>query len=149
MNSLSLIQAPPTQIRSSPFRIHNCTKATRLVCQWIPWRLSSTNTFLTRPYFSSDQLPPQNSPYLQIGPMAVSVQQKRTYKENERNMPTAAVSVLQGGKAVGSCGVTIVTELNQLNRKRLILFRIQTDLLQFRGRLDWFYSVGVRENLKM
>ena len=52
--------------------------------------------------FRSDQLPPQNSPHLQIGPMAVSVQQKRTYKENERNMPTAAVSVLQGGKAVGS-----------------------------------------------
>jgi hypothetical protein len=24
-----------------------------------------------------------------------------------------------------------------------------TDLLQFRGRFDWFYSVGVRENLKM
>lgn len=50
----------------------------------------------------SDQLPPQNYPHLQIGPMAVSVQQERTYKENERNMPTVAVSVLQGGKAVGS-----------------------------------------------
>jgi hypothetical protein len=52
--------------------------------------------------FRSDQLPPQNSPHLQVGPMAVSVQQERTYKESERNMPTAAVSVLQGGKAVGS-----------------------------------------------
>ena len=34
--------------------------------------------------------------------MAVLRQQSRTYKENERNMPTAAVSVLQRGKAIGS-----------------------------------------------
>jgi hypothetical protein len=27
--------------------------------------------------------------------------------------------------------------------------KILTDLLQFRGRFDWFYSVGGRENLKM
>jgi hypothetical protein len=49
-----------------------------------------------------DQLPSSNYPHLQIGPMAVSVPRERTYKENERNMPTAAVSVLQGGKPVGS-----------------------------------------------
>jgi ResB-like family protein len=49
-----------------------------------------------------DQLPSSNYPHLQIGPMAVSVQRERTYKENERNMPTAAVSVLQAGKPVGS-----------------------------------------------
>src|SRR6202521_1594901 len=56
------------------------------------------NSVLLRP----DQLPSPNYPHLQIGPMAVSVQRERTYKENERNMPTAAVSVLQGGKPVGS-----------------------------------------------
>jgi ResB-like family len=52
--------------------------------------------------FRPDQLPASNYPHLQVGPMAVSVQQERTYRENERNMPTAAVSVSQGGKPVGS-----------------------------------------------
>src|SRR6201981_953128 len=56
------------------------------------------NSALLRP----DQLPSSNYPHLQLGPMAVSVQQERTYKENERNMQTAAVSVSQGGTAVGS-----------------------------------------------
>jgi len=56
------------------------------------------NSALLRP----DQLPSSNYPRLQIGPMAVSVQTERTYKENERNMPTAAVSVWQGGIHVGS-----------------------------------------------
>ena len=49
-----------------------------------------------------DQLPSSNYPHLQIGPMAVSVKQERTYKENERNMPSAAVAVWHGGKPVGS-----------------------------------------------
>ena len=49
-----------------------------------------------------DQLPSSNDPHLQIGPMSVAVQRERTYKENERNMPAAAVSVSQGGKPVGS-----------------------------------------------
>jgi hypothetical protein len=52
--------------------------------------------------FRPDQLPSSNYPHLQIGPMAVSVERERTYKENERNMPTAAVSVLRDGKPVGS-----------------------------------------------
>src|ERR1700751_3007993 len=56
------------------------------------------NSALLRP----DQLPSSSYPHLQIGPMAVSVQQDRTYKENQRNMPTAAVSVSQGGTPVGS-----------------------------------------------
>ena len=56
------------------------------------------NSALLRP----DQLPSTTYPHLQIGPMAVSVQTERTYKENERNMPTAAVSVWQGGRHVGS-----------------------------------------------
>lgn len=56
------------------------------------------NSALLRP----DQLPSSNYPHLQIGPMAISVQTERTYKENERNMPTAAVSVWQGGIHVGS-----------------------------------------------
>src|ERR1700748_152481 len=49
-----------------------------------------------------DQLPSSNNPHLQIGPMAVSVQQDRTYKEGERNMPAAMVSVWQGTAKVGS-----------------------------------------------
>ena len=56
------------------------------------------NAALLRP----DQLPSSNYPHLQIGPMAVSVKQERTYKENERNMPSAAVAVWHGGKPVGS-----------------------------------------------
>jgi hypothetical protein len=56
------------------------------------------NSALLRP----DQLPSSNYPQLRIGPMAVSVQLERTYKENERNMPTAAVKVSQGGTPVGS-----------------------------------------------
>jgi hypothetical protein len=52
--------------------------------------------------FRPDQLPSSNYPHLQIGPMAVSVERERTYKENERNMPTAAVSVLRDGKPFGS-----------------------------------------------
>jgi ResB-like family len=56
------------------------------------------NSALVRP----DQLPSWNYPHLQIGPMAVSIQQERTYKENERNMPTAAVAAWYDGKPVGS-----------------------------------------------
>ena len=56
------------------------------------------NAALLRP----DQLPSSNYPHLQIGPMAVSVKQERTYKENERNMPSAAVAVWHGGTPVGS-----------------------------------------------
>jgi hypothetical protein len=37
-----------------------------------------------------------------IGPMAVAVGRERTYKENERNLPAAAVSVWKGGTRVGS-----------------------------------------------
>jgi hypothetical protein len=51
---------------------------------------------------TSDQLPSSNHPYLQVGPMAVSVRQDRTYKEGERNMPTAMVSVWQGAEKVGT-----------------------------------------------
>src|SRR6202008_4597905 len=35
---------------------------------------------------AGDQVPSSNYPHLQIGPMAVSVQTERTYKENERTM---------------------------------------------------------------
>ena len=57
-----------------------------------------TNSALMRP----DQLPSSNYPHLPIGPMAVSVQTERTYKENERNMPSATVSVRHSGRNVGS-----------------------------------------------
>jgi hypothetical protein len=49
-----------------------------------------------------DQLPVSNYPDLQIGPMAVSIRQDRTYKEGERNMPAATVSVWQSAGKVGS-----------------------------------------------
>jgi hypothetical protein len=58
--------------------------------------------FINSALFPPDKLPSSNYPHLQIGPMAVSVQQERTYKENERNMPTAAVSVWQGRRRIGS-----------------------------------------------
>jgi len=58
--------------------------------------------FTNSALFPPDKIPSSNSPHLPIGPMAVSVQTERTYKENERNMPTAAVSVWQGGRHVGS-----------------------------------------------
>ena len=53
-----------------------------------------------------DQLPSSNYPHLQVGPMAVSVRQDRTYKEGERNMPAATVSVWQGAEKVGSWNLT-------------------------------------------
>ena len=56
------------------------------------------NSALGRP----DQSPPSNDPQLQIGPMAVAVRRERTYKENERNLPAAAVSVWQHRNRVGS-----------------------------------------------
>ena len=49
-----------------------------------------------------DRLPSSNYPHLPIGPMAVSVQTERTYKENERNMPSVTVSVRHSGRNVGS-----------------------------------------------
>src|SRR5258708_21932731 len=52
------------------------------------------NSALLRP----DQLPSSNYPHLPIVPLAVSLQTEPTYKENERNMPTAAVSVWQAGR---------------------------------------------------
>jgi hypothetical protein len=58
--------------------------------------------FANSALFRPDQLPPSKDPHLQIGPMAVLVERERTYKENERNMPAAAVSVWQGGTIVGS-----------------------------------------------
>jgi hypothetical protein len=56
---------------------------------------------------ASDRLPSSNDPHLRIGPMAVSVQRERTYKEDERNMPSAGVSVWHGGRKVGSWNLTV------------------------------------------
>jgi hypothetical protein len=61
-----------------------------------------TNSVLVAP----DRLPSSNDPHLQIGPMAVSVRRERTYKEDERNLPSAAVSVWNGGSKVGSWNLT-------------------------------------------
>ena len=51
------------------------------------------------------QLPSPNYPHLVLGPMAVSVPLQRTYKQNERNQPTAEVSVIHEGHTVGSWNV--------------------------------------------
>ena len=61
-----------------------------------------TNSVLVAP----DRLPSSNDPHLQIGPMAVSVRRERTYKEDERNLPSAAVSVWNGERKVGSWNLT-------------------------------------------
>src|SRR5580700_7539753 len=62
--------------------------------------------FINSALLLPDQLPSSNDPHLQIGPMAIAVQRERTYKENERNMPAAAVSVWQRGEKVGSWNLT-------------------------------------------
>jgi len=48
------------------------------------------------------QLPSPNYPHLRVGPMAAAVQLERTYKENERNLPSAAVSIFQRGQLIGA-----------------------------------------------
>ena len=54
---------------------------------------------------SPSQLPSPNYPHLPIGPMAVAVQMEKTYKENERNQPSATVSILQSGSPIGTWSV--------------------------------------------
>ena len=49
-----------------------------------------------------DRLPSSNYPHLRIGPVAFLIRQDRTYKESERNMPAATVSVWRGAEKVGS-----------------------------------------------
>ena len=49
-----------------------------------------------------NQLPSANYPHLRLGPMAVAVAIPKTYKQNEQNQPTAAVTLLKDGQALGS-----------------------------------------------
>ncbi|HXM04038.1 MAG TPA: cytochrome c biogenesis protein ResB [Chthoniobacterales bacterium] len=49
-----------------------------------------------------NQLPSANYPHLRLGPMAVAVAIPKTYKQNEQNQPTAAVTLLKAGQSVGS-----------------------------------------------
>jgi hypothetical protein len=58
--------------------------------------------FVNSALLTADQLPSSNYPHLQIGPVAVLIRQDRTYKESERNMPAAMVSVWRGAEKVGS-----------------------------------------------
>src|ERR1700758_369794 len=58
--------------------------------------------FINSALLTADQLPSSNYPHLQIGPLAVVIRQDRTYKESERNMPAAMVSVWRGAEKVGS-----------------------------------------------
>jgi hypothetical protein len=49
-----------------------------------------------------NQLPSANYPHLRVGPMAVAVAIPKTYKQNEQNQPTAAVTLLKAGQSLGS-----------------------------------------------
>ena len=49
-----------------------------------------------------NQLPSPNYPHLRLGPMAVAVAIPKTYKQNEQNQPTAAVTLLKAGQSLGS-----------------------------------------------
>jgi hypothetical protein len=49
-----------------------------------------------------NQLPSANYPHLRLGPMAVAVAIPKTYKQNEQNQPTAAVTLRKDGQPVGS-----------------------------------------------
>ncbi|HEX4201410.1 MAG TPA: hypothetical protein VHY59_07820, partial [Chthoniobacterales bacterium] len=49
-----------------------------------------------------NQLPSPNYPHLRLGPMAVAVAIPKTYKQNERNQPAAAVTLLKDSQPVGS-----------------------------------------------
>ncbi|MBV8416088.1 MAG: cytochrome c biogenesis protein ResB [Verrucomicrobia bacterium] len=51
---------------------------------------------------NQNQLPSTNYPHLRVGPMAVAVQLEKTYKENERNLPSAGVSIFQNGQLIGT-----------------------------------------------
>jgi hypothetical protein len=51
---------------------------------------------------SQNQLPSPNYPHLRVGPMAVAVQLEKTYKENERNLPSADLSIFQNGQLIGT-----------------------------------------------
>ncbi len=48
------------------------------------------------------QLPSPEYPHLKLGPMAVAVPVPKTYKQDERNQPSAALEVLRNGRAVSS-----------------------------------------------
>jgi hypothetical protein len=49
-----------------------------------------------------NQLPSANYPHLRLGPMAVAVAIPKTYKQNEQNQPTAAVTLMKAGQPLGS-----------------------------------------------
>ena len=49
-----------------------------------------------------NQLPSANYPHLRLGPMAVAVAIPKTYKQNEQNQPTAAVTLVKDGQPLGS-----------------------------------------------
>jgi hypothetical protein len=51
---------------------------------------------------SPAQLPSPAYPHLGLGPMAVAVPLPKTYKQDERNMPAASVSLFGNGQAIGT-----------------------------------------------
>jgi hypothetical protein len=65
-------------------------------------KLAITDYYPNSTLVDPSQLPSANYPHLALGPMAVSVPIGRTYKQNERNQPTAGVSISQEGRPVGS-----------------------------------------------
>ncbi len=53
-----------------------------------------------------NQLPSPAYPHLPLGPMAVAVPVAKTFKQDERNVATTAVTLLQGERAIGSWRVS-------------------------------------------
>jgi hypothetical protein len=65
-------------------------------------RLVVTDYYANSSLVNAAQLPSPNYPHLVLGPMAVSVPLDRTYKQNDRNQPTAAITATQNGQPIGS-----------------------------------------------
>lgn len=55
---------------------------------------------------SAGRLPSPAYPHLKLGPMAVAVQVPKTYKQDERNIATAAVTLVNKDQPVGSWSVS-------------------------------------------
>ncbi|MBV9275664.1 MAG: cytochrome c biogenesis protein ResB [Verrucomicrobia bacterium] len=64
--------------------------------------LQVDDAFENAALISPNQLPSPSYPHFRLGPMAIAVAVAKTYKQDERNEPAAAVSLRQGGNVIGS-----------------------------------------------
>jgi len=65
-------------------------------------QLQVDESFENAALINPNQLPSPTYPHLRLGPMAVAVAIPKTYKQDERNQPAAAVTLLKEGQSVGS-----------------------------------------------